>query len=154
VRLITIQVLSVSGALVFGAAGCGSSSSSSHSTSTPATTSTAAASSGRAAVTTGPVHAKLTAPDHSPKVGKGWPYSVHVTDAQGHPLSGTVKIEFAYGGQVVGTDHPAVHPLRDGVWHDILTFPKEAVGYPLTFQVVVHTSAGSVLLGWPVMVHP
>ena len=101
----------------------------------------------------GPVHASFTAANHSPKVGKGWPYSVHVTDARRHPLSGTVKIQFTFGGQVVGTDHPAVHPVRNGLWHDSLTFPKAATGQPVTLQAVVHTNAGSVTLNWPVTAH-
>ena len=108
---------------------------------------------GGAAVTTGSVHASFQAADHTPKIGKGWPYSVHVTDAGGHPLSGTVKIQFTFGGQVVGTDHPSVHPVRDGLWHDSLTFPPAAVGQPVTLQAVVHTSAGSVTLNWPVTAH-
>jgi hypothetical protein len=101
-------------------------------------------------VTTGPVHATFTAPNHNPKVARPWPYSVHVTDAAGRPLSGTVKIQFTFGGQVVGTDTPPVHPIKHGLWHDNLTYPKAAIGQPVTLQAVVHTSAGSVTLSWPV----
>lgn len=133
--------------LLLALAGCGSSSKSTP-VATHSTTATSAAN--RASVTTGPVHATFTAADHTPKVGKGWPYSVHVTDASGRPASGTVKIQFTFGGQVVGTDHPAVHPVRNGRWHDLLTFPKAAVGQPVTLQAVVHTRAGSVTLSWPV----
>ena len=104
-------------------------------------------------MTTGPVHASFTAPNHTPTVGKSWPYSVRVTDAAGHPLSGTVRIQFTFGGQVVGTDHPPVHPVRNGVWHDNLTFPKEATGEPVTLQAVVRASPGSVTLNWPVTAH-
>lgn len=135
--------------LLIGAAGCGSSSKSKPAA-TPSTTATPT--SGGAAVRTGAVHAVFTAPNHSPIVGKPWPYSVHVTDASGHPLSGTVKIQFTFSGQVVGTDHPPVHPVKRGVWHDTLTYPKAAVGEPITLQAVVHTSAGSVTLNWPVTV--
>jgi hypothetical protein len=101
---------------------------------------------------TGPVRATLHATNHTPKVGKNWPYSVHVTDASGHPLSGSVEIQFSFGGQVVGRDRPPVHPLKNGQWHDFLQFPPQAVGVPLSFQAVVHTSAGSVTLSWPVTV--
>jgi hypothetical protein len=101
-------------------------------------------------VSTGPVHATFTAPNHHPAVGKPWPYSVRVTDSSGHPLSGTVRIQFTFGGQVVGTDTPPVHPVKAGRWHDNLTFPKAATGQPVTLQAVVHTSAGSVTLNWPV----
>jgi hypothetical protein len=133
---------------------CGSSSSSkSPAAKPPHATTAASAPSGGASVTTGPVRASFQGAGHNPVAKKAWAYSVHVTDAGGHPLSGTVKIQFAYGGQVVGTDHPPVHPVKDGSWHDNLTFPAESVGYPLTLQAVVHTKAGSVTLSWPITVH-
>src|SRR5579884_275500 len=76
---------------------CGSSSSSKSSRAkTPAATSTTAAKSGGASVTTGPVHATLKGANHDPVVKRAWAYSVHVTDARGHPLEGTVKIQFAF----------------------------------------------------------
>jgi len=136
--------------LLVAVAACGSSSQSK-----PATTSstTATSAGGGASDTTGAVHATFHGADHAPKVGKPWPYSVRVTDASGHPLSGTVKIQFTFGGQVVGTDHPPVHPVRNGVWQDRLTFPKAATGQPVTLQAVVHTSAGSATLNWPVTAH-
>lgn len=105
-------------------------------------------------VTTGPVHATLRAPNHSPVMNKGWPYAVSVMDASGHPLSGTVTVQFLFGGQVVGRDTPPTHPLRNGRWHDVLKFPPRSVGIPLTFETVVHTPAGTVTLNWPVKVKP
>jgi hypothetical protein len=134
-------------------AACGSSSSSKSAAKAPGTISTPAASAHAASVTTGPVRASLQGANHHPAVKRAWAYSVHVTDASGKPLDGTVKIQFAFGGQVVGTDKPPVHPVKHGVWHDTLNFPAESVGYPLTFQAVVHTKAGSVTLSWPITVH-
>jgi hypothetical protein len=107
---------------------------------------------GGVSVTSGQVRATLTVPNHTPTVGKLWPYAVHVTDVSGKRLNGTVDIQFAYGGQVVGRDTPPTHPIKNGLWHDNLTFPAAAVGQPITFQAVVHTSAGSVTLNWPVKV--
>lgn len=75
-----------------------------------------------------------------------------VTDAAGKPLSGTVDIEFVFGGMVVGRDTPPTHPIRDGSWHAKLKFPAAAVGQPLTFRTVVHTSKGSITLDWPITV--
>ena len=94
----------------------------------------------------------LRAQNHAPTVGKSWRYSVTVTDAAGHPLSGTVDIEFAFGGQVVGHDTPPTHPVAHGHWTDTLKFPADAVGEPLSFRAVVHTSAGSITLDWPITV--
>ena len=140
---LTVTVLAV--------AACGSGSKKSTSTTAAARTTSQ---SNSASVTTGPVHATLTAPNHTPTAGKNWPYSVYVTDASGKPLSGTVSAQFGFGGRIVGRASPAVAPLKNGRWHDLLQFPSAAVGFPLTFQVVVHTSAGSVTLSWPVSVKP
>lgn len=153
-RIITIQAALAAGLLALASGGCGGASSgSSHASGKPAPGSASSSGSGgSASITSGPVHATLTAANHTPIVGKDWAYSVHVTNAQGRPLPGTVKIEFSFGGAVVGTDHPPTHPLSHGVWRDTLTFPRQAVGYPLTFEAVVRTTAGSVTLSWPVTV--
>lgn len=108
--------------------------------------------SGRSAVTAGPLHAVLHGANHAPKLGRPWSYSMTVTDAVGHPLSGTVDIVFTFGGQVVGHDTPPTHPVRNGTWHDTLTFPAAAVGQQLMFRAVVHASLGSVTLDWPIVV--
>jgi hypothetical protein len=155
---------------------CGSSSRHSSTTSTsatpPASTSSTATSSATAktstttsgasaspatatnpTVTAGPVRAVLHAASHKPIAGKLWAYSVHVTDAAGHPLSGTVDTDFVVSGLgVVGKETPPVHRLHNGVLNDTVTFPAQAVGEPLTLVTVVHTRAGSVALGWPVSV--
>ena len=149
----------------FSIAACGSGSKTSSSgaqaapptTQTPTTASThAIATSGStaavAAVTSGPVRATLRGADHTPVVKRNWPFSVTVTDAAGHPLSGTLDVQFVYGGQVVGRDTPPTHRLTNGRWHENLQFPSAAVGIPLTFQVVAHTSPGTVTLDWPVRV--
>jgi hypothetical protein len=143
-------------ALSLGTIGCGSSSSNSAATSAttkPANT-TPAAAGGSSTVTTGPVRGTLNAANHDPKVGKNWAYTVHVTDAAGKPLAGTVDIEFLFGQQVVGHDTPPTHPLKHGRWHDYLNYPPPAAGQPLTFRAVVHTRLGSITLDWPVKVKP
>ena len=171
----TSTLVAVAGTVIIAlwTSGCGSSSSSSSThtqataaapttttSSTPQTTTTSAssatASSGAtgtaAAVTTGPVRATLRGANHDPLVKAPWPYSVTVADAAGHPLSGTVDVQFVFGGQVVGRDTPPTHPLKNGRWHDNLNFPAQSIGIPLTFQVVAHTPAGTVTLNWPVKV--
>jgi len=122
-------------------------------TTTTATTPSAPSTTGSPSVSSGPVRGTLRAPNHAPTVGRPWRYSVSVTDAAGHPLSGTVDIEFLFAGQVVGRDTPPTHPVRNGRWADTLTFPAAAVGQPLTFRAVVHTRLGSITLDWPVTVH-
>jgi hypothetical protein len=148
----------VVGVIVFslGLIGCGSNQGStttkSPTASSSSTSATQTATTGVSSVTSGPVRAKLSAPNHAPKAGQDWRYSVTVTDAAGHPLTGTVDIEFTFGGVVVGHDTPPTHPVKDGHWSDTLKFPADAVGHALAFQAVVHTSAGSVTLDWPIMV--
>jgi len=85
-------------------------------------------------------------------VNRPWTYTVTVRDSAGHPLSGTVDIEFTFNGAVVGHDTPPTHPVRDGRWRGTLEFPAAAVGEPIDLQAVVHTAMGSVTLDWPVTV--
>lgn len=137
-------------------AACGGSSSSSSTTSasTTATSPAQSTTTASSSVTTGPVRGALHGTGHAPIAGRPWAYSVHVTDASGKPLYGAVDIEFAFNGSVVGYDTPRSHRITNGRWADKLTFPDTAIGYPLAFQAVVHTSAGSITLDWPVQVKP
>lgn len=139
------------------AAGCGGSNSKHGTTSTHAKASTSHKSPGATAgtatsptITSGPVHASVHGANHAPVVGTHWAYTVHVTDASGKPLSGTVTTDFAFAGTVVGHETPPIHRLKDGVLHDTITFPSSAVGHPITLVAVIHTTAGSVAVGWPV----
>ena len=139
------------------AAACGSSSHKhaiSTSTSTPSRTSQAPTANPAKAdsptVTIGPVHASFKAANHDPVAGKLWPYTVHVTNASGKPLDGTVDTQFVFAGIVVGHETPQFHKLKRGVLHDNITYPTSAVGHAITLVVVIKTSAGSVALAWPV----
>jgi hypothetical protein len=99
------------------------------------------------------MRASLHGDNHAPTATKLWHYAVLATDAGDHPLSGTVDTEFAFGGQIVGREAPPTHGLSNGRLDDSVTFPLQALGFPLTFRVVVHTRLGSVTLDWPVKVH-
>jgi hypothetical protein len=151
------------------AAGCGGSSSSSATASgagaATSATSTTTSSAGSAAAggttqatgtevtgSSGGLRATLHAPDHTPKAGMFWHYSVRASGSNGKPVSGTVETQFAFGGQVVGRESPPSHPLTRGRLNDKVTFPARAVGLPLTFRVVVHTHLGTITLDWPVKV--
>lgn len=146
-----------------GLAACGSSSSSS--SSSPATSGSASSATQTASTASSASHtssampaaaieATLTAENHAPVATKPWPYTVTARSSTGKPLTGTVRIQFLFDGEVVGTDKPPVHPLKNGRWHDYLEFPREAVGHPITFQAVIHTPEGSATRNWPVMVKP
>ncbi len=140
-----------------GGSGATSSSVPSRSTSTTSSaqaTTTSVQAAETSSVTTGPVHGTLRGENHAPKVKRAWSYSVAVTDAAGRPLSGNVAIQFVFNGQVVGRDTPPTHPITNGGWHDRVTFPAPAIGMPLSFRAVVHTSRGSITLDWPIKVQP
>jgi hypothetical protein len=102
-------------------------------------------------VYTRPMRATLVGENHAPKVNHPWSYSVTVTDASGHSMSGTVDIEFALSGTVVGHDKPPTDPIT-GNLHHTLKFPAAAVGVPLEVQAIVHTTLGSLTLDWPITV--
>ncbi len=123
---------------------------------TGSTTSSRTSATGKAAITTPvdtrPLHATLVGENHAPKVNQPWSYSVTVTDALGHLVSGTVNIEFALSGQVVGHDKPPTDRVTDGHMNDTIKFPAEAVGVPLDLQAVVHTTLGSLTRDWPITV--
>jgi len=122
------------------------------STSTATTKAGAATTTPTSTVKAGPVHGTLSAENHKPVVGQQWRYTVTATDAAGRPLSGTVDVQFVFGGQVVGRDSPPTHPVKDGRWSDTLVFPARSVGQPLAVQAVVHTSKGSITMDWPITV--
>ncbi len=152
-------VLGVASAAVLILGGCGGGghkSTSTSSTATQAATTTTTTPTtppgGSASVTTGQVRGTLRGENHAPKVNQQWRYTVTVSDAAGHPLSGTVDIEFTYGGAVVGRDTPPTHPVKSGRWSDNVIFPSASVGQPLTFRAVVHTRLGSITLDWPITV--
>jgi hypothetical protein len=141
--------------LVLGGTACGGKSKTTTTkTRTASTTTTTTTTTPASSVSIGPVHGRLTAENHAPVVNKDWRYSLTVTDAAGHPLSGTVDIEFVFNGVVVGRDTPPTHPVTNGRWHDTVRFPADAVGEPLTFRAVVHTRLGSITLDWSIMVRP
>jgi hypothetical protein len=145
--------------LLLGAVACGSSKSKTTSSSTSTTNTTAAAPGANPATATtpvaasGPVHATLSGVNHTPVAGKNWTYTLHVTDASGKPLTGTVDTDFVVAGLgVVGKETPPVHKLKNGTLSDTLQFPADAVGHPITLVTVIHTSAGAAAVGWPVNV--
>lgn len=142
-------MLLAAGSLSLTLAACGGSSK--PKTTTPTSATTAAPGGGSSAITTGGIHATLTADSHAPVVNKLFYYTVLAMDASGRPLAGTVDTEFAFSGVVVGHEVPPTHRLKNGLLRDGVTFPSSSLGQPLELQTVVHTSKGSVTLDWPVM---
>ena len=84
--------------------------------------------------------ATLSAPTHSPRVGAHWRYSVTAHDGDGRPLRAAVDIRFVFGGAVVGRE--GTHRFT-GRWADTIEWPKQSVGYPLTFRAIVRAANGA-----------
>jgi hypothetical protein len=114
-------------------AGCGSSH---HTVSAPPPSTTSTTS----GTTAGSLLVSLTTPNSEPTAGGFWPVTIRARTATGTPTSGTVSYAFLFGGAVVARRPGG--SMRDGVFHDRLEFPAQAVGYPLTLQVIVQGTAG------------
>jgi hypothetical protein len=90
--------------------------------------------------------AHLSAPTHTPRAGKVWRITVSARTNSGRPLRATAFYQFLYGGRVVSTQYPDPgHPPGRrhspysffGSYSDPIRWPRRAVGYRLTFRVVV-----------------
>jgi len=128
---------------------------------------TIVAAAGLAAATAAPVSAasfvaKLHAPNHTPKAdAKNWKITVTVRSRSGRPLRATAVYKFLYNGRVVSTQYPNPGHSKGGTrpyafrgrYRDTILWPARAVGYPLTFRVVVSVRGqGSQNLDWRVRV--
>src|SRR5919202_4290424 len=95
----------------------------------------------------GRFYARLYAHGHTPKVGN-YPIKVIAKSPSGTPISGGyVFYQFLFGStivscQTVGPDTKYKPHFKHGVFRDVLTWPKRAVGYPIKLRVVVRTKYG------------
>lgn len=108
------------------------------------------------ALAAGSIRVSIEAGNHSPIANKKWNYSLTITSVSGSKLSGTVTTEFLFGGAVVGYQPPENVRFKNGVYHDTLTFPAEAKGFPLigvhlVLEAVVHTAYGSGEASWSIV---
>ncbi len=118
-------------ALALSLASCGSSGGQ-HAAMTSTTRSTSSAQ---------PLMVALHAPRVEPKAGGFWPIVVTARTSDGAPVDGTVSYAFLFGGSVVAR-RPGGQ-MRSGIFHDRLEFPAQAVGYPLTVQVIVQATGAT-----------
>jgi hypothetical protein len=93
--------------------------------------------------------AHLKAPNHKPVANKKWPITVTATRGSAK-LAGTVSYRFLSFGTIVHTAKGG--SFKHGVFHDTLVWPGEAVGHPLSLQVVVRTRYGTDYLPWWIQV--
>jgi hypothetical protein len=148
------------------ASGCGSSNtkgSSIHTASTagthttsgstaPASTvsATAPKSSRSVSASSGATTVTLRAGSHEPRTGTRWPIHFTATSAAA-PAHASVSYEFLLGGQVVARRS---HYTFVGHFDDFSIWPRDAVGYPLTFRAVVKVGPTTFNLDYPLRVRP
>lgn len=139
----------VSGVLVVTLAACGGSKSTASSTTTtaPATTT---------AVTAPSFTIAIEAATHTPKANANWPVKIHVADAAGKPVSGTLRMQVLFAGAVVGQiDNGRVYEFH-GTWQEKpgneIVWPPDSVGHPLTFQAVVTVGGKTRKANWAIRV--
>jgi hypothetical protein len=102
--------------------------------------------------------ARLKAPGHNPTAGKRWPIKVSARTRSGKPIRARAYYQFLYGGQVVSTQYPSPrsrpgacpgasgcrhspYPFKGSYRDPTVVWPRRAVGYRLTFRVVVKTKS-------------
>lgn len=96
----------------------------------------------------GPVTAVLRAPGHTPRVEAPWP--IHVTvQAAGRPARATIDYQYLFAGQVVARRN---HATFTGRYADVLKWPANSVGYPLTFRALITSGGRALALDYPVQV--
>jgi hypothetical protein len=119
-----------------------------------------------------PCVAHLTAPTHHPKAGKLWPITVTCRTRSGKAVRATATYQFVYNGQVVATRYPSPnanpnsacskagtcrhspYPFKGRMHDGTFSWPRRAVGFPLTLRVVVRVAGkGAVNLNYAVKVH-
>lgn len=98
------------------------------------------------------LHVELVGESREPTVNRPWHYTVYVSGPDKAKPSGTETTRYLFGGAVVGIEKPQNVPFKDGVYRDTIEFPGEAVGYPLTLQVVVHTATATASAERPIEV--
>ena len=81
---------------------------------------------------------RLRAETNRPRAGRSWSWSISVSPARQTRIS----MAFLFLGRVVGRPNPSSATFR-GTYRKTYTYPRRAVGVPLTFRVIVRASGCS-----------
>jgi len=104
------------------------------------------------------VKVTLTAPGHSPTIGKRWTYTVRATSG-GRPVAAriTAQIVDPIGGthpiDYATTKKPLVGRPFKGVFRDFVLWPGNSRGIPLRFRVTVVAGGTKKVIDYPVTTH-
>jgi predicted component of type VI protein secretion system len=81
---------------------------------------------------------------HRVKANAKWPVTIHVTDASGQPVSGTLTMNILLNGSPVGKVDNGKLWRFTGSWHEPkgqeITWPAQGKGLTFGFQAVVHVN--------------
>jgi hypothetical protein len=119
---------------------------------------TAALLSAAAAIAAATLHLTLTTATKTPKAGARWPYKVTLTK-DGNPAKGTVTAQIV---DPLGGVHPVGFGAKKGnvtrvpftgTFRDFVIWPKDSIGYPLTFRVIVRSGGAKKIAKTTVTVH-
>lgn len=108
-----------------------------------------------AAARAAPPKVTLTAPGHSPQIGKRWFYSVRAT-AGGKPVAGRITVQIV---DPLGGTHPVNYgttkkPIAGlsfkGVFRDFVLWPGNTRGLPLRLRVTVVAGGVKRTIDYPV----
>jgi hypothetical protein len=90
----------------------------------------------------------LISASHTVKARAKWPVTIHVTDASGNPVSGTLTMNILLGGMPVGNVDNGKTWRFTGSWHEPrgqeIIWPAQARGTTFGFQAVVHARGRTV----------
>ncbi len=96
--------------------------------------------------------AVFSAPTHHPVVNKNWPIMVTVTDLADKPVAAMLQMNVLFAGAQVGQiDNGKIYHFV-GRYHEIITWPMDSIGHPLTLQSVVTVKSKKKKLLWSVSV--
>lgn len=146
-----VPLVATAGALACALAACGSSShGGGHARAATSTSAATRPTSAAAQATSTAIVVHVTYPRTEPKAGGLWPITVVARTRAGAAVDGDVHYAFLLGSSVVAR-RPGGR-MRGGVYHDRLEFPAEAVGYPITLEVIVEGDGGTGTATRPVRV--
>jgi hypothetical protein len=115
--------------------------------------------------------AHISAKTHHPKAGARWPITVTCRTRSGRGIHATATYQFLFNGQVMATRYPSPranpnsacskagtcrhspYPFTGRMHDGTFSWPKRAIGIPLTLRVVIRVSGkGSTNLDYAVKV--
>lgn len=94
--------------------------------------------------------AGLVLPGMFPRANRAWTIVITARTRRGTPLTGRVRYEYLYGGQVVA--HRSNYRFTHRHFRDTIRWPSASIGISLIFRPVITTKLGVIRLPYSVRV--